>query len=316
MPRDGSPNTTTSLPPGVTPAEPMSIGEVANPPFAILPKPAELFLKRAERFAALAPGHELQPYLEFLAKLTRAQHDVQPGLPEPRLPSKDRLATARANTMPPLSPGQVVLDDVADAVFAGILDRLRPTALTDATMSAVKALSADSAETRRIAMQAVLLDEVPSDAVAEHVLAAAAVQVHLSRLAARLEVESLTRVADAACPACGGAPVSSMVVGWNGAYGTRFCTCSLCATHWHVPRIRCVPCGTEKGIAYHSIEGGDETIMGETCDSCRSYVKMLHQFKNTALDPVADDVGSLGLDLTLARESFERASVNPFLLGY
>lgn len=312
MPRDGSP----TLQSGVAPTEPMSIGEVANPPFAILPKPAELFSRRAERFAALAPGHELQPYLEFLAMLARAQHDVQRGLPQPSLPSAERLATARANTMPPLSFGQVVPDDVADRILTGILELLRPKDLTDAAMAAVTALSAAGVETRRRAMEAVLLDEIPGDAVAEHVLAAAAVQVHLSRLAAQLDVESLGRVADAACPACGGGPVSSMVVGWNGAHGTRYCTCSICATHWHVPRIRCLPCGAEKGVAYHSIEGGDETVMGETCDDCRSYVKMLHQFKNAALDPVADDVASLALDLTLGREGWQRASANPFLAGY
>lgn len=312
MPRDGSP----ALPQGVTPAEPMSIGQVANPPFAILPKPGQLFLKRADRFATLAPGHELQPYLEFLAKLARAQHDVQSGLPQPNLPSADRLATARANAMPPLSLGQVALDETADHTLVAILDLLQPQDLNDTSKTAVETLRGASAEFRRLAMRAVLLDEVPSDAIAAHVLAAAAVQVHFACMAAQLDVDSLQSVADAACPVCGGGPVSSMVVGWEGSHGTRFCTCSICATHWHVPRIRCVPCGTEKGIAYHSIEGGDETVMGETCESCRAYVKMLHQFKNTVLDPVADDVASLGLDLTLTREGFERASVNPFLIGY
>lgn len=312
MPRAGSP----TLPAGVVPAEPMSIGEAANPPFAVLPRPAELFLKRAERFAQIAPGHELQPYLEFLGLLSRVQHDVQNDLPLPTLPSEHRLATARTNGMPPLSYGQVELDEVADLTFSALLDRLRPLDLTDAARAAVRALSAASVETRRLAMQAILLDEVPADAIAEHVLAAAATQVQLARLAARLDVASLARVADAACPACGGPPVTSMVVGWEGAHGTRFCTCSVCATHWHVPRIRCLPCGAEKGITYQSIEGGDDTIMGEACDACRSYVKMLHHFKNTALDPVADDVGSLGLDLTLARDGFQRTSANPFLIGY
>ena len=45
----------------------MNIGEEAKPPFAVLPDPVSMFLTRSKRFAALAPGHELQPYLEFLA---------------------------------------------------------------------------------------------------------------------------------------------------------------------------------------------------------------------------------------------------------
>ena len=137
-----------------------------------------------------------------------------------------------------------------------------------------------------------------------------------ARLAAQLNADSLKRVADGACPACGGAPVSSMIVGWEGAHGTRFCTCSNCATQWHVVRIKCLVCGNEKGITYQSLDGGSDSIMGETCESCSSYVKMLHQNKNPKLDPVADDVASLALDMTLQREGWQRASVNAFLMGY
>jgi FdhE protein len=45
-------------------------------------------------------------------------------------------------------------------------------------------------------------------------------------------------------------------------------------------------------------------------------VKILHQHKNVALDPVADDVASLGLDLLLREGEYRRGSVNLFLLGY
>ena len=165
-------------------------------------------------------------------------------------------------------------------------------------------------------MLSVVLDEIPRDAIAAHVLAAAAVQVHLTRLARRLDAASLQRITDGACPACGGAPVASMVVGWEGAHGARFCTCSLCSTQWNVVRIKCLVCSGEKAIAYHSIEGRDEPIMGETCGECSSYVKMLHQHKDPGLEPFADDVASLALDMTLGREGWSRASVNPFLIGY
>ena len=40
-----------------------------------------LFLNRSKRLAALAPGHELAPYLTFLAGLTRAQHEIGQDLP-------------------------------------------------------------------------------------------------------------------------------------------------------------------------------------------------------------------------------------------
>ncbi len=312
MPRDGS-----RRPAGdAVPLAPMDIGELANPPFAVLPDPASVFLRRAERLAALAPGHQLEPYLHFLSQLTRAQHDILDALPAPTLPPAERLELARANTMPPISTGHFVLDDAADKTFAALLKSLEAMDLAPsprATLAKVVALSNDE---RHGMMRAILLDEIPGDAIAEHVLAAATVQVIFTRMAAKLDVATLSRVADGACPSCGGAPVASAIVGWSGAHGTRFCTCSICATQWNVVRIKCLVCSSEKGIAYHSLEGGAETVMGETCDTCSSYVKMLHQHKDAALDPIADDVASLALDLTLKKEGWERASVNPFLMGY
>jgi len=312
MPRDGSIN----LPQGAVPAAPMDIGEIANPPFAILPDPARIFQKRAERFAKLAPGHQLQPYLEFLAALPRAQHDVQATLAVPGLPPPERLLTAREHTMPPISFTQVELGAVADATFKGIADRLADTGLTDAAKAAIDKVRSASVADRAAMMRAVLMDDVPETAIAEHVLAAAAVQVHFSRLAARLDVATLSPVADGACPACGSPPVASAVVGREGMHGSRFCTCSICATEWHVVRVKCLACGSEKGISYQSIEGGSQVVLGETCESCHSYVKILHQHKDGGLDPVADDVASLALDLVLGKDGWVRASANPFLLGY
>lgn len=312
MPRGGSPQ----LPDGAVPAEPMSIGEVANPPFAVLPTPGTLFKRRADRFATLAPGHALEPYLRFLSKLSEAQHAAQADGPALERPSRDALELAQKHAMPPFSLAGLDLDAALDATLMQIIKVVDVSEAPQATRTAMAAIDEAGAEGRAKLFEAVIDDEIPEDKIAEHVFAAAALQVHVARLASGLDASRLQRVADNACPACGGAPVSSMIVGWEGTHGARFCTCSICATHWHVPRIRCLACGTEKGVAYHSIDGSAGTIMGETCEACSSYVKMLHQHKDPALDPVADDVASLDLDMTLAKESWQRASVNPFLMGY
>jgi FdhE protein len=312
MPRDGSKRPAG----GAVPLAPMDIGEVASPPFAVLPDPASVFLRRSERFAALAPGHEIEPYLLLLSQITRAQHDVQGTMPVPALPAAKQLQLAHDSIMPPISTALMELDDAADTTFGALLKQLATADLAPTARLTLEVVERATPAERRAMMRAVVLDEVPDDAVAEHVLAAAAVQLVFTRLAAQLDVASLQSVADGACPSCGGAPSASAIVGWNGAHGTRFCTCSICATQWNVVRIRCLVCSSESGIAYHSIEGGSETIMGETCESCSSYVKMLHQHKEAGLDPLADDVASLALDLTLAKEGWQRASVNPFLMGY
>ena len=54
----------------------------------------------------------------------------------------------------------------------------------------------------------------------------------------------------------------------------------------------------------------------ETCDECGSWVKQMLQTKNPALDPVADDVGTLGLDALMRGGTWRRGGVNPFLIGY
>ena len=91
---------------------------------------------------------------------------------------------------------------------------------------------------------------------------------------------ALVPVGDGVCPACGGPPVSSMIVGWSGAQSARFCACSLCGTLWNYPRVKCTLCGATKGIAYQEIAGGPATVKAETCESCRGYVKILHQQKD------------------------------------
>lgn len=295
--------------------DPTMIGEVAEPPFARLPDPTTLFQIRAERFQALAAGHPLAPYLQFLSGLSSCQHALQEALPDVELPSDDERRRAQTHAMPPLGGRRG-----GDAAFAATLQRLLELAshldmpaAAQAALASVRA--ADDAAIAEMA-RAVLAHEIPVEQVAGHVFVAAALQVHFARLAAGLDAGQLVPVGDGVCPACGGAPVASLVVGWPGAHGARFCVCSNCATQWNYVRIKCTLCSSVQGISYKEVEGGDGTLWGETCDSCHGYVKILHQHKNEGLDPVADDVASLALDLLLRESGYRRGAVNPFLLGY
>jgi FdhE protein len=218
--------------------------------------------------------------------------------------------------MPPLDRTRFT----ADAAFDATLDRLLALAATidmpdNARAAIERAISADAAA-RDEMVRSVLADAIPVDTLADHVYIAAALQVHFARLAARLDPAALGPIGDGVCPACGGAPVASAIVGWKGAHGTRFCTCSLCATQWHVVRIKCVLCESTAGIAYEELDSGPDTVKAETCESCRGYMKILHQHKNPQLEPVADDVATLGLDILLRENGYRRGAVNPFLLGY
>lgn len=296
-------------------SDPTVIGEVSAPPFARLPDASLLFARRAQRLAALAEGHQLGPYLRFLAALSRAQHDIQDGLAGPEMPDLEARERARSFGMPPLDRNRLVCEEVSETV-----DRLIAAASAiekpEAAAGALRRLQQAGMSERGGIVRTVLTDAIPMETLAEHVYVAAALQVHFARLAARLDTSRLVPVGDGACPACGGPPVSTLIVGWHGAHGARFCACSLCGTLWNYVRIKCTLCGSTKGIGYQEIDGGPGTVKAETCDSCGCYVKILHQHKDPALDPVADDVATLGLDLLVREGGYRRGSFNPFLIGY
>ena len=296
--------------------DPIPIGEVVKAPFARLPNPLAMFAGRGHRLKALADGHTLRPYLLFLADLSDIQHRLQAGLPDPELPSAEALARSRQHRMPPLDRARFTSDAAMNAVWRHFVVMTDSIAMPDVARLALARVKAAGEADRTAMMGAVLSNAIPVKELAEHVFVAAALQVHFARLAARLDAGALLPLGDGVCPACGGPQVSSMVVGWSGAQSARFCACSLCGTLWNYPRVRCTLCGATKGIAYQEIAGGPAAVKAETCESCRGYVKILHQHKEPTLDPVADDVATLALDLLLRDLGYRRGAVDPFLLGY
>ena len=296
--------------------DPTVIGEVAAPPFARLPNPLQLFIDRALRLRVLAPSSEIGPYLRFLSDLAEMQYRIQDDLPEPALPDDATLARAHAHAMPPLDRTGFTPDTAFMATFDRFMAAAAEIAMPPPAAAALDRVRKASEKERGAMLRAVLASSIPADAMAEHAFVAAALQIHFARMAARLDAKALVPVGDGACPCCGGLPVSSLVVGWRGAHGIRFCVCSLCGTYWHQVRVKCVLCGATKGIGYQEVEGGAGTVKAETCDSCHRYVKVLYQMKEAGLEPVADDAASLGLDLLMREGEYERGGFNPFLLGY
>jgi FdhE protein len=296
--------------------DPVPIGEVARPPFACLPEPLSLFRSRARRFLTLGAHHELAGYLRFLAGLVEVQHRVQEELPVPELPPEEERERARQFGLPPLPGNRFTFEPVFAATLEGLLAGAAAVAMPSTARAALERLTSADVAARERMVRAVLANCIPIEAVAEHVYVAAALQVHFARLAARLDPGRLVPIGKAGCPVCGGAPVCSLIVGWRTAQATRFCACPLCGTLWNYVRIKCTLCGSTKNISYQQIEGGSASVKAETCDSCQAYVKILHQHEDPELEPVADDVATLGLDLLLREAGYRRGGVNFFLHGY
>jgi FdhE protein len=142
----------------------------------------------------------------------------------------------------------------------------------------------------------------------------AALQVYWVDLASRVRVDDIPELdVPGACPTCGTLPVASIVRADPKSQGIRYLHCALCATEWHMVRVKCSHCQTTKGISYQSIEDGSRAIRAECCDTCRTYRKILYQEQDGAVEPVADDLASLALDLLLSDAGYHRASPNPLL---
>ena len=296
--------------------DPSMIGGVPKAPFVRLPDPAAVFAKRAQRLKALAQSGNLAAYLDFLAAIAEAQHAILQALAEPTLPDAALIARARQFDMPPIDRAQFRPDETIGDTLRRLVDALASFSKPDAAQSALGRVRAADDRARGVMMAAVLADAIPAEEVAEHVYIAAALQVHFARLASRLDADALVPVGVGLCPVCGGRPVASLIAGWYGAEGTRYASCMLCSTLWNEVRVKCLVCSSTKGIGYQEIDGQGGTIKAETCDECGSYVKVFYQDKDTKLDPVADDVASLGLDQLLRATAYTRAGLNPYLAGY
>ncbi len=240
-------------------------------------------------------------------------------MPEPDLPAAEARERAREFGMPPLDRSRFT----ADAAFDATLDRLFALAAADrhaghrARRRSPASRDADAAGARRHGARACSSDAIPVETLAEHVFVAAALQVHFARLAARL---------DADAPGAGRRRRLSglrrragRIHGRRLAGRARHALLRLLAVRDAVER-RAHQMHAVRLDQGHRLSGGRRRrrarCKAETCENCRGYVKILHQHKDPALDPVADDVATLGLDLLVRESGYRRGAVNPFLLGY
>lgn len=284
-------------------------------PRIILPEGKATFTSRAARLKQLAPGNVLEEYLQLVAVLSEAQADVfgkyaVPSLDEARIDSSQKYG------MPALQPDTVERDGVWLTILDDMLQYFIkaegvPAAALDVANSLIKQIKENPAAIEAIADR-ILADQDTDPAMAPVIMAA--LQVYWTQMALDLGADNLPVVQkeSGVCPCCGSLPVSSVVqIGAN--QGVRYLSCSLCSTLWHMVRVVCTTCQLTKDINYYHLEGESEAIKAESCPSCNSYRKILYQEKDLFVDPVADDLASLQLDILMGEEGVNRASGNPFL---
>ncbi len=292
--------------------DPVPIGEIATPPFARLPDPTTLFAVRAERLRNLAQAVRSRPVSEISRRPRGRQHAIQDGLAEPDLPPEDARERARQFSMPPLDRSRFVIEPVFDTTLDRLFDAATAIDMPPAARAALLAAKDADVPVR---------DEmVRSGARRCHSRSKRWRVMSLSRPPCRcisrawrrrLDASQLVPVGDAVCPVCGGAPVASVVVGWQHAANTRYCACSLCETWWHYVRIRCTACGTTKGIGYKMVEGAESNVQAETCEDAAATRRSCTRTRSRGWSR-SPTMSRRSVSIILVREAgYRRSAFNP-----
>jgi FdhE protein len=290
-------------------------GGVKAPEPILLPKPAVRFARTAERLERLSKGHPMEGWLDFMAKLARAQHRVATRLPPLNAPDEAAVGQAVAARIPPISADGHRRDPAWRDGLALLLDTAVGEGLPSPAAALATELRARSAASTEALVDAFLRGVIDEKDAGSSLWVAAALQVYFTCLAGSLSAPALRLLEQRSlCPCCGSTPSASLVTGSGHNPGARYLTCSLCSTAWHYSRAVCVTCGGSRTLALRGIEGDSGLVKAETCDECWTYSKMVYEAKDMQADPYADDLATLGIDVMVGETGWARHAPNPLLL--
>jgi FdhE protein len=292
-------------------------------PSVLLPQIASLFSDRAARFSLLANEHSLADWLHFLGLITQAQGIALQQLPELALPPAAAIEQALLHGMPPLNASAIERPAAWRGALHTIIDTMLPEVPEVARAILSKLRAAPDERLEQLAD--ILLKDIPGLANSgELPIVAAALQVVWTAMAAKLDASQLKPLETASlCPCCGSPAVSSIIRLSSGVNNLRYLHCSLCNSEWNVPRAVCTNCGSDKHLALHQLESEGENgqpaeaalMRAETCDVCHSYLKIAYQEKDPHVDPVADDLATLSLDILADESGYARSGPNLLLVN-
>jgi FdhE protein len=283
-----------------------------------IPDRVDVFAKRAQRLRELAGseslghGHAIGDYLRLMAVVADAQQTAVASLAV-----SGPTAEARTHRMPLVH----AVGLKRDLRWRGVLGQLCDSVLRSRDFPAsVRDICGRLRDSRPQEIEAqadalLTLQSAEIDAAAAPFVMSA-LQVYWVHLASQFSAADVSQLdVPGVCPVCGTLPVASIVRADKGSQGYRYLHCALCATEWHLVRVTCSHCRSQAAtdITYHSIERGSEAIRAESCGACHTYRKIFYQEKDMGVEPVADDLASLALDLLLSEEGYHRASGNPLL---
>ena len=288
------------------------LGGVKAPKPILLPSPEIVFARRAARLDAFAGGHPMQAWLRFMAQLARAQSASLPALAGVRPPAPEAVATAVDAGLPPLAAAGHRRDAVWRDGLAMLLAKFNHAHSPPEAEAVASALAKRPAQ---------VIETLADDAlngrggdVGAGLFVVGALQPYFAAMAAALPIEDLRLLPERGlCPCCGATPVGGVIGDVGEARSVRYLHCSLCATAWNHVRAVCITCGGSRSLKLKSVEGDAGVAKAETCEECGTYAKMFYAAKDPQVEPLADDLATLGLDLLVAEAGWSRHAQNPLL---
>lgn len=271
----------------------------------------DLFSRRAARLRFLSEDHPLGDYLAFLSLLADSQQAALNRFPTLPVPDPIEQALCREHGMPLLGALTRPRDPAWQAGLSTILQQMGESALPAAARDTIAGLTeASGAELEELAGKVLAgnLDGIPPR---ELPFVAAALQVYWVHMASALVEQAVGRLEQAGvCPVCGSYPVAGIVHSGGAEQGLRYLSCSLCATQWHMVRIKCSGCESTRGIDHYTLEGSDGAVKVESCDDCGTYLKLLYLEKDGGMEAMADDLATLALDMLMDDKGKARCGPN------
>ena len=299
----------------------------------LFPDIGSLFRERSVRLRQLAAAHPMRDFLIFMADVSQAQHEVlqSPFAGDALVPSQEALGDAARNGVAPLAPDLYRRDPAWQMGLQQLVGTLKerhasaPVADVLAQLQAMSTEEIDRQADRLLAGIQLGLDMACAP------LIGAALQVYWSRAVNATQSQhpdlAFGRVDKATlCPCCGSRPVASILRLGIHDTATRYLHCALCQSQWHMVRIQCTHCESPRKVFYQELE--EETpsngiasvlqpkgaVRAECCDDCGHYLKIVSMEKDSYVDPVADDLASVSLDLLVSETGMQRHGLNFMLL--
>ncbi len=286
---------------------------VSAPLPVILPDPARRFAATARRLDTVATGHPMEEWLRFMAQLAWGQHAAVTALAPLAAVNIASVEDAVMARTPPLATDR--LDPAWQRALSRILQHFDTVALPEQAGEVIADLKRHDPAALEALADAFLRGVLEAQQSGHALYIAAALQVHFTSLAATLAADSLRLLPQRGlCPCCGSTPVTGLVTASGRTPGSRYLYCSLCSTAWNHVRAVCITCGVSGTLSLKSIEGDHGAVKAETCGSCRTYAKLLYEAQDTQVDPFADDLASLALDVLVGEAGWSRHAPNPLLL--